>query len=116
MGTHLYSLKSNLQIYSFISNMFTSVFRRQLYRTFNQIESAQRIPVPGRAPRKEGLKWSEMLLVMGIMWTAGSCIPYQIIAHTRNKFKEARISEWYHMHKGCPIKDKAYKQWEEPEE
>merc|ERR1712051_512991 len=104
--------------YRFIyqSNMFSSVLRRQFYRGFNQIESGQRIPIPGRAPRKEGLKWSEMIMLMGIMWTAGSFIPYNIIAHTRNTFKEARISEWYQMQKGCPIKDKAYKRWEEPEE
>merc|ERR1711920_144528 len=104
------------QYFFFLPTMFTSAFRRQLYRGMNQIENATRIPIPGRAPRKEGLKWSEMLLLMGIMWTAGSFIPYQIIGHTRNTFKEARVSEWYQMQKGCPIKDKAYKQWEEPEE
>merc|ERR1712151_528941 len=96
--------------------MFLSALRRQFYRNSQQIESLQRIPVPGRAPRTEGLKWSEMLLMIGFFWTAGSFIPYNIIAHTRNTFKEARISEWYQTQKGCPIKDKAYKQWEEPEE
>merc|ERR1711879_582823 len=95
------------------SIMFTSVIRRQLYRTFNQIENAKRIPIPGRAPRTVGLKWSEYIMLVGIMWTAGSFIPYQIIAHTRNTFKEARVSEWYQTQTGCPIKDKAYKQWED---
>merc|ERR1711912_49287 len=75
--------------------MFLSALRRQMYRNSQQIESLQRIPVPGRAPRTEGLKWSEMLLLNGFFWTAGSFIPYNIIAHTRNTFKEARISEWY---------------------
>merc|ERR1711988_1341689 len=112
--TYRIFLKKNKN--SHFTKMFLSALRRQMYRNSQQIESLQRIPVPGRAPRTQGLKWSEMLLLIGFFWTAGSFIPYNIIAHTRNTFKEARISEWYQTQKGCPIKDKAYKQWEEPEE
>merc|ERR1712050_257993 len=115
MGTHLKSLKSNLQRKSYIiCIMFNRVLAHSLrsMRTFGRSRDRPQTRIHNPMFPKGYMPNSYRFAVFCSLYLGTVGITHLIHSGTNAKYAEIRNTEMYAVMKGCPIKE-GYKNWEE---
>merc|ERR1712066_111530 len=114
MGTHLQSLKSNLQI---TNNNMAGLFLNTITRgvkTFgrSRVRSGYRFAHPLVCGDKAYIPNYIRFMVWMSFVFGMTGMTHFIHSGTNAKYSEIRNTEMYQLKKGCPIKE-GYKNWEE---